>query len=79
MSILKATHREAECSNVGVRVGTAAAEEEVARIDTANRTAPIEAVRADIVERTKVDEAAARHGQFERRGKSTGGVILAPT
>lgn len=65
MSILKATHRDSECSVVGDHIGIAATEEEVTRIGAANRTAPILAAGTDIVERTIAAVAAARHGQFE--------------
>ena len=64
MSILEATHRESVCSDDGVHVGMAAAEDEAARISTANRTAPIVAVGPNIYERTIAGEAVARHGQF---------------
>ena len=64
MSILKATHRESGCSVVGAHEGIAAEELEVARIVTANRTAPKEAVRPAIEERTIVEGAVARHRQF---------------
>ena len=50
MSILEATHRVAECSEIGEQVGIAAAEVEAARISTANRTAPIAAVETNTVE-----------------------------
>ena len=66
MLILKATHRESECSVVGSHAGIAAIEAEVARIGAANRTAPIESAGTDSVERTKAEEAEARHGQFKQ-------------
>ena len=77
VSILEATHSDSACSVVGVHVGTAA-EEEVARIGAANRTAPVVAVGTDIVERT-TDVAAARHGQLKRGSKGPSAVVLAPT
>lgn len=49
------------------------------RIDRIYRTAPIVAAGTDIAERSIAVEAEARHGQFQRGGKSTGTVILAPT
>lgn len=61
--ILKAAHRVSVCSVVGIHVGIAAIEVEVARIGAANRTAPIVAVGTDIVERTIAVVAVARHGQ----------------
>ena len=66
VSILKATNRVAECSVIGIHIGIAEIEVEDARIGAANRTAPIEAVGTDIVERTKAEDAVARHGQFKR-------------
>lgn len=66
MSILKATNRAPECSAAGAHSGKAAKEVEVARIGTANRTAPIVAEGIDTEERTKAEVAAARHGQFKR-------------
>ena len=63
VSILKATNSVSVCSVVGVHVGIAAIEVEVARIGAANRTAPIVAVGTDIVERTITVVAVARHGQ----------------
>lgn len=66
MSILKATNRESVCSEGGAHIGNAAIELEVARIGTANRTAPIETEVTDKVERTTAVEAEARHGQFKR-------------
>ena len=64
MSILKATHRESGCSVVGAHEGIAAEELEVARIVTANRTAPIEAARPDTEERTIAEVAVTRQRQF---------------
>ena len=61
----------------GAHEGIAAIEEQVARISTANRTAPIEAEGTNIVERTIAAAAAARQGQFKRRGKSAGWGISA--
>lgn len=61
--ILKATNRVSVCSIVGVHVGIATIEVEVAGIGTINRTAPIVAVGTDIVERTIAVIAVARHGQ----------------
>ena len=52
MSVLKATNSKSECSVVAAHVGTAGAEEEVARTGTANRTAPIVADGPDTVEQT---------------------------
>ena len=66
MSILKAAHRESACSEVDVHAGIDATEEQVVRIDTRNRTAPIVAIVTDSVERTSADVAVARHGQFKR-------------
>ena len=70
VSILKATNRKAACSAVDDQAGSAAEEVEVARVGTTNRTAPIGAAGPDIVERTIAEVAVARHGQFERGGKS---------
>ena len=61
--ILKATNRESVSSVVGVHVGIAAIEVEVAGIGAANRTTPIVAVGTDIIERTIAVVAVARHGQ----------------
>ncbi len=77
--ILEATHREPVRSVAAEHVGIAAAEVEAAGAGGINRTAPIEAVGPHSVERTIAVAAAARHGQFQRRSKSTGTVILAPT
>ncbi len=79
MSILNATHRESVRSVVGVHVGIAAEEAEVARIGAANRTAPIVAVGTDLEERTITAAASARHGQFKRRGKSADACVSTPT
>ncbi len=78
-SILKATHRVTARAIVGVHIGTGTAEVEVARVGATNRTAPIEAVGPNIAERTIAVAAAARHGQFKRRGKSPYTTITAPT
>ena len=78
VSILKATNSVSVCSVVGVHVGIAAIEVEVARIGAANRTAPIVAA-ATAADRTIGTAALARHGQFERGGKSPNIIILAPT
>ena len=65
VSILKATNSESVGSFAGPHDGSAAIEVEATRTGTANRTAPIVAVRTDIEERTTAAEvAAARHGQF---------------
>lgn len=66
MSILDATHRESDRAAVGIHIGIAAAEVEGARIGAANRTAPVVAEGTDIGERTIVEAAEARHGQFKR-------------
>lgn len=66
MSILKAAHRVAACSEAGIHEGIAAIEVEDARKGAANRTAPIAAEGTDIEERTIAAEAVARHGQFKR-------------
>ena len=80
VSILKATHSDSARSRVGGNVGIAAVEEEVARIGGAtNHTAPIIADGTEIVERTIVEGAAARHRQFKRRSKSTCEIATAPT
>ena len=63
-SILKATNRASAGSEVGAHIGRTAKEGEVARTDTANRTAPIEAVGTYTAERTIAAVAVARHGQF---------------
>ena len=62
-SILKATYRVSVCSVVGVHVGIATIEVQVACICTANRTTPIVAVGTYIVERTIAVVAVARHRQ----------------
>ena len=64
VSILNATNRESERSEVGGHEGSAATKEEEARIGADNRTAPIEAEGTDKVERTTAVAAEARHGQF---------------
>ena len=79
VSILKAANREAGCSVAVAHAGIAAIEVEGAWAGTTNRTAPIEAVGPDSAERTTVAEAVARHGQFERGGKSAWTSILPPT
>ena len=66
MSILEATHREAESSVVVDHGGIAAAEVEVTRESATNRTAPIAAEGTDTEERTIAEAAVARHGQFKR-------------
>ena len=78
MSILNATHRESVRSALVVHEGIAATEAEVARKVADNRTAPIEAVDPDNVERT-IGVADARHWQFKRGGKSAGCIVAAPT
>ena len=50
MSILEATHRAPECSEVGVHAGMTAEEAEAAGTSTANRTAPIETEGTNIEE-----------------------------
>ena len=65
MSILEATHRASVGSVEVVHVGSAAEEEEAARVSATNRTAPIVAAGTDIVERTIAVVAAARHRQFK--------------
>ena len=80
MSILEATHREAEWSVVvGAHVCIVADEAEVARIGSANRNAPVAAVGSDIDERSIEAAADARYGQFERRSKGPSTIITAPT
>ena len=79
VSILKAAHRLSARSVAGVHEGIAAAEVEVARIGTTNRTAPIVAVGADIVERPTAAAADARHRQLKRGGKSPDRCICTPT
>ncbi len=79
MSILKAAHRVAARSVAAVHAGIAAIEAQESRIDTINRTAPIVAIGTDTAERTTAGEAAARHGQFKRWGKSPLGIITTPT
>ena len=79
LSILKATHRASECSIVGVHVGIAAIEAEVASIRAANCTAPIDADGTDKDERTIAAVAVARQGQFKRRGKSANACVSSPT
>ena len=80
-SILKAMHTESARAIAGDHAGIAASEAEAASIRAALRTAPIEAEAegTDIVERTIAEVAAARHGQFKRRGKSPCSIITAPT
>jgi|LauGreDrversion4_2_1035121.scaffolds.fasta_scaffold2173495_1 hypothetical protein len=68
--ILDATNSECICSVVGKHVGTVAFEMQEARINTVNRTAPIEAVDIIRTVRTIVAVAEARHSQFKRRSKS---------
>ena len=63
--ILNTANRAPVSSKVGVHVGIAAKEVEVASIRAANCTAPIAAEGTDIEERTIV-AAEARHGQFKR-------------
>jgi hypothetical protein len=79
VSILKATHREPECSAVVEQVGIAAAEEEAARTGAANRTAPIAAVGTNIEERPRAAVAVARHGQLKRGSKGSCAVVATPT
>ena len=69
VSILKATYREAVCSDVGDHVFKAATEAEAASTRAANCITPIEAVFA-FDDRTTVISALARHGQFKGRCKS---------
>ena len=64
VSILKATNRVPACSVVGAHGGSTASEGEVARMGSANRTAPIEAEGTYTAERTIAVVAVARHGQF---------------
>ena len=64
VSILKATNRAPVRSVAGVHAGITASEAEVARIGTANRTAPIAAAGTYKAERTIAEVAVARHGQF---------------
>ena len=65
MSILEATHRVPARSVVAAHEGSAAVEEEAARVSATNRTAPIAAAGTDIEERTIDVVAVARHGQFK--------------
>ena len=76
VSILKATYSVSVGSVEGVHDGIAATEVQVARISTANRTAPIAADGTKIAERTIAEAAVARQRQFKRRGKSAGCVVL---
>ena len=64
VSILKATNRESVRSVGGVHTGIIDNAEEVARIGTANRTAPIVADGTYTAERTIAVVAATRPGQF---------------
>jgi len=75
VSILKATHRVPGSSVVGAHDGTAAVEEEAARIGAANRTAPIEAVGTNIVDCWWIRTAVAREGQFKRGSKGSCAVV----
>jgi hypothetical protein len=79
VSILKATHRDAECSGVVAHAGTAAVEVEVARVGKDTRTAPVVADGTDTAEQTIAAAAVASHGQFKRRGKSPDFIITDPT
>ena len=79
VSILKTANRAPARSVAAAHEGKDAVEEEVARAGTTNRTAPIVGAGTDIDEQTTTAEAAARHGQFERGGKSPNIIILAPT
>ncbi len=60
--IFYTTHSQSPCSGEGVHGGIAAGEEEVARIGTTNRTAPVIAAEPNIVEQTIADDAVARQG-----------------
>ena len=75
--ILKATNSVSVSSVSVVHAGFAAAEVEVVRVGTTNRTAPIVAAGTDIDEKT-AGIADARHGQFKRGGKSTCSVVATP-
>ena len=74
--ILDATHRVSVTSEDGGHIGIGAADAEYARVGATNRTAPIGALGPNIGEITNVDVAVARHGQFNRRGKSAGCVVV---
>ena len=78
-SILNTTYRVSGCSTAGEHVGTAATEAEEASSRAANCSTPIAAEGTDRVERTTGAAAAARHGQFKRRGKSTCCILATPT
>ncbi len=80
VSILNATHRGSVRSAVGAHAGTAAAEAELARTGTNNRTAPIFAEVADTAdaERTTDEVAGTSQRQFKRGGKSTHRCIYTP-
>ena len=59
--------------------GKAAEEVEGDGASAINRTAPIEALGRNKAEQTIGAESVARHGQFQRRSKSTHAVVAAPT
>ena len=79
MSILNAAHRATECSEVVEHNGIAAEEVDVIGVGATNRIGPKEAVGIDRDERSIAVVAEAPHGQFQRGGKSTGGIIADPT
>ena len=70
--LLNATYRVPARPAVAEYAGIATVEEQVPRVLTIYGTRPIAAAGTHTAERTIAVGAGACHGQFKRRGKSTG-------
>lgn len=66
--MLEAAHGESARAVVAAHACTAALEVEVPRERATCGTRPIDAVEANIVERTTAGDSVARHGQFQWGG-----------
>ena len=77
--ILEATNRESVRPVTAVHAGIATAEVQAPCVATGHSTRPIEAVGADIEERTTEAAAVARHGQFQRGAECPGRVVAGST
>ena len=76
--LLKATNTKAVRPVAAAHVGIATDEGQVPRVRTKYVTIPIVAVETHKEERTTAASATACHGQFKRRGESTGSIVAAP-
>ena len=76
--ILNTTNTEAVPAAGAVYAGAAAAEAQVAGVDTANRTAPVVAAAACLADRAINVISRARNNELQGRGESACGIITAP-